>query len=48
MLLHYVLKHEKQDKIREIFLTMPKKWQNKIVKTLKELDEEEILSVLST
>ncbi|MBU0672731.1 MAG: nucleotidyltransferase domain-containing protein [Candidatus Margulisbacteria bacterium] len=47
MLLHHVLKHEKPRKIKEIFLTMPKKWQDKIFKALKKLDEEEILSVLS-
>ena len=48
MIFHHVLKHEKPIKIKEIFLTMPKKWQDKIFKTLKELDEEEILSLLST
>jgi len=47
MLLHHVLKHEKTDKIRKIFLTMPKKWQDKILRALKALDEEEILAVLS-
>jgi len=48
MLLHHVIKTEKPDKVREIFLTMPKKWRDKIVKTLKEFDEKEILTVLST
>ena len=47
MLLHHILKHEKSGKIKKIFLTMPKKWQYKIFKTLKGLDEEEVLSVLS-
>ncbi len=47
MLLHHVIKHEKPDKIKRILSTMSKKWQANILKTLKELDEEEILAVLS-
>jgi hypothetical protein len=48
VLLHHVLIHEKSDKIRQIFLSMPKKWRDKIFRALKKLDEEEILNVLSS
>jgi hypothetical protein len=47
MLLHHVLRHENPSKIKEIFLTMSKRWRDKIFKILKALDEEEVLSVLS-
>ncbi|OGB89510.1 hypothetical protein A2625_01160 [candidate division WOR-1 bacterium RIFCSPHIGHO2_01_FULL_53_15] len=46
-LLHFVIKHDRPDKIRSVYGSMPKKWRDQIRKRLAESDEKEIISVLS-
>lgn len=45
-LLHFVLKHDRPEKITSLFNTMPKSWQKAIIKILTDQDEGAILDAL--